>query len=133
MLGTHGPLVQAAYTPRLFPTPSLSIISRLLPNLQTCWPAALRALAVTLRQAAGECLDVQQQCLTCIAQTGCCFVVVSSSMTSLLSKQKHESRYSLLDMLRPAEICLFLGLYLWHQACWQASYRHLHSHMPSKS
>ena len=54
VLGTHGPLVQAAYTPRLFPAPSLSIISRLLPSLQTCWPAALRALAATLPQAAGK-------------------------------------------------------------------------------
>lgn len=54
VLGTHGPLVQAAYTPRLFPAPSLSIIARLLPKLHTCWPAALRALAATLPQAAGE-------------------------------------------------------------------------------
>lgn len=54
VLGTHGPLVQAAYTPRLFPVPSLSIIARLLPKLHTCWPAALRALAATLPQAAGK-------------------------------------------------------------------------------
>lgn len=54
VLGTHGPLVQAAYTPRLFPAPSLSIIARLQPNLQSCWPAALTALAVTLPQVAGE-------------------------------------------------------------------------------
>ena len=54
VLGTHGPLVQAAYTPRLFPAPSLSIIVRLQPNLHSCWPAALTALAVTLPQAAGE-------------------------------------------------------------------------------
>ena len=60
VLGTHGPLVQAAYTPRLFTAPSLSIISRLLPSLQTCWPAALRALAATLPQAAGNYLA----CLT---------------------------------------------------------------------
>ena len=59
VLGTHGPLVQAAYTPRLFPTPSLFIISRLLPNLQTCWPAALRALAITLPHAAGESCNLQ--------------------------------------------------------------------------
>lgn len=54
VLGTHGPLVQAAYTPRLFPAPSLSIIARLLPKLHTCWPPALRALAATLPQAAGQ-------------------------------------------------------------------------------
>ncbi|KAA6419843.1 MAG: hypothetical protein FRX49_10206, partial [Trebouxia sp. A1-2] len=54
VLGTHGPLVQAAYTPRLFPAPSLSIIARLQPNLHSCWPAALGALAVTLPQAAGN-------------------------------------------------------------------------------
>ncbi|KAL0055345.1 hypothetical protein WJX82_010851 [Trebouxia sp. C0006] len=54
VLGTHGPLVQAAYTPRLFPAPSLSIIARLQPNLHSCWPAALAALAVTLPQAAGD-------------------------------------------------------------------------------
>lgn len=61
VLGTHGPLVQAAYTPRLFPAPSLSIISRLLPSLQTCWPAALKALAATLPQAAGKpsCLTLK--------------------------------------------------------------------------
>jgi len=57
VLGTHGPLVQAAYTPRLFPAPSLSIIVRLQPNLHSCWPAALTALAVTLPQAAGEHLS----------------------------------------------------------------------------
>lgn len=53
VLGTHGPLVQTAYTPRLFPAPSLSIISKVLPNLHSCWPAALRALAATLPLAAG--------------------------------------------------------------------------------
>ena len=57
VLGTHGPLVQAAYTPRLFPAPSLSIIARLQPNLHSCWPAALAALAVTLPQAAGGYLS----------------------------------------------------------------------------
>lgn len=55
VLGTHGPLVQAAYTPRLFPAPSLSIIAKLLPNLHSCCPAALTALAATLPQAARTC------------------------------------------------------------------------------
>ncbi|KAL3149121.1 hypothetical protein ABBQ32_001960 [Trebouxia sp. C0010 RCD-2024] len=59
VLGTHGPLVQAAYTPRLFPAPSLSIIAKLLPNLHSCWPAALTALAATLPQAAGNA-EVQE-------------------------------------------------------------------------
>ena len=57
VLGSHGPLVQAAYTPRLLqpldlvPTPS--IIAGLEPHLQACWPAALRALAAILPQAPG--------------------------------------------------------------------------------
>lgn len=58
VLGSHGPLVQSAYTPRLLqpldldPTPS--IISGMEPHLQACWPAALRALAAILPQASGN-------------------------------------------------------------------------------
>lgn len=58
VLGSHGPLVQSAYTPRLLqpldlvPTPS--IIAGMEPHLQACWPAALRALAAILPQASGE-------------------------------------------------------------------------------
>ena len=62
VLSTHGPLVQAAYTPRLFPAPSLSIIAKLLPNLHSCWPAALTALAATLPQAEGICTPL---CCAC--------------------------------------------------------------------
>lgn len=62
VLGTHGPLVQAAYTPRLFPAPSLSIIAKLLPHLHSCWPAALTALAATLPQAAGTSTVHVQPC-----------------------------------------------------------------------
>ncbi len=72
VLGTHGPLVQAAYTPRLFPAPSLSIIARLQPNLQSCWPSALRALAVALPQAAGRQLPllIQNHC-KCLQTVHC--------------------------------------------------------------
>ena len=71
VLGTHGPLVQAAYTPRLFPAPSLSIIARLQPKLHSCWPAALAALAVTLPQAAGEHPTPH---LHLVSSFACCFL-----------------------------------------------------------
>lgn len=66
VLGSHGPLVQSAYTPRLLQpldlTPTPSIISGMEPHLQACWPAALRALAAILPQAQGNFT---------LSQTGC--------------------------------------------------------------
>ena len=62
VLGSYGPVVHAAYTPRLLqpldllPTPS--IITSLEPHLQACWPAALRALAAILPQAPGGMLPM---------------------------------------------------------------------------
>ena len=57
VLGSHGPLVQAAYIPRLLQpldlTPTPSIIASLRPHLRACWPSALRALAAILPQAPG--------------------------------------------------------------------------------